>query len=658
MNKQLSSIIFLLVNFIVFAQQGYNTKNLIVSKSDLQLNTYSQDSTANAFFIYEKGYSRIQNNGSFNLITDYQAKVKILNQKGFDNANIRVVLYNNERNAEKIHNIKAFTYNYVNGVIEKKAVSPSAIYREKYSDNHTLIKFTFPDLKPGSVITYSYQLETPFIFNFNGWEFQDDIPKRHSEYRCDIPGNYIYNIKLVGGLKLTHQNSEILRNCITLGASSSADCAKLTYVMKDIPAFISEKYMTAKKNYLSRISFELSEFKGFDGTIKKYTKSWKDVDKELKNDPDIGYQLRKLLATKHVLPQNIQSKANSLEKATEIYNYLVANYSWNEENRIYNDISIKDILKERTGNVAEINILLHNVLKQQKFDVKPILLSTRKNGYPTTIHPVISDFNYLIVQLQLNDKTYLLDATEKDLAFGQIPFRALNIHGRLLDFKNGSSWITLSPQQRSQIYFKDEYVLTENGEFKGTSEQLYTGYHASFKKNNLKNISEDDYIQKIKDQLDQEDIDLTSLIFENKKSKIKPYKEIYTHTKTFEDTPNLLFIEPFFGSFFSENPFKLNHRTYPVDFGFKDNYTHFVKITIPEGYVFEEVPQSKNYKLSDGQGTVTFAVKQQDNALYLNLRIKFNSHIYPAEHYQGLKTLFSHIIDIQNNTTLLIKKKA
>ena len=41
----------------------------------------------------------------------------------------------------------------------------------------------------------------------------------------------------------------------------------------------------------------------------------------------------------------------------------------------------------------------------------------------------------IYVQATINNKTYLLDATDKYLNFGQIPFRSLNQYGRLLDFK-------------------------------------------------------------------------------------------------------------------------------------------------------------------------------------------------------------------------------
>ena len=94
-------------------------------------------------------------------------------------------------------------------------------------------------------------------------------------------------------------------------------------------------------------------------------------------------------------------------------------------------------------------MLLYNLLSEQDINVTPILLSTRNNGLPTKIYPVISDFNYIIIRAIINGKQYFLDATNKYLEFGQIPFRCLNQYGRLLDFKKGSKWIPIQVKSAS-----------------------------------------------------------------------------------------------------------------------------------------------------------------------------------------------------------------
>ncbi len=651
-----SLLLFFLLSFIIAnAQNNFNTNNLVVSKNDLAINEFPQDSTANAFYIYEKGYSRVENGGNYDLLTDYQAKIKFLNKKDLHKATVQIFLYNNDKEKERIKNIKAHTYNLDrNNNIVKKSVTPTTIYKERYNDHYTIVKFTFPDVQPGSVITYTYQKESPFIFNFEGWDFQDDIPKLYSEYQSDLPGNYIYNIKLVGNLMLDYNDSKLIKNCITINGYGSAHCARNIYKMKNIPAFIEENYLTSKKNYLSRVAYELSTYKGFDGTVKKYTKSWKDVDRDLKNHISVGVQLKKINAVKNILPIGITSKKHSLAKAKEIYQYITNHYTWDKKLGIYNDISVRDMIKNKTGNVSEINILLHNVLKQQKFAVTPVLLSTRENGFATQVHPVLTDFNYQIVRLSIDGKDYLLDATEKALPFGEVPFRCLNRYGRLLDFKNGSSWIGIKPKIRSFKYYKDSYTINDSLQIKAVSTYAYQGYHAYDKRAELSKYSKQKYISNVGNQM--EEVTVENVVLNNIDKKEKPFEEVITHSSKIESNADLLFFNPFSKHFFQENPLKLTHRTYPIDFGFKDSFSHLVSITLPEGYIFEELPENKKYSIPSQQASVSLYRKQEGNILQLSLRIDFKSHIYKSKQYESLKTLFSHIIDIQNNTVILIKK--
>ena len=266
--------------------------------------------------------------------------------------------------------------------------------------------------------------------------------------------------------------------------------------MENIPAFIEEDYMTAKKNYFSKIAYELSEFKGFDGTHEKYTKTWKDADKELKNDPDFGLLLKKNALVKNILPQEIISLPLSLDKAKRIYEYLTKNYIFNGDLYVLRKVDLKNAIKTKSGNISEINLLLYNVLRQQGFTVHPILGATRDNGYIIKIHPVISDFNYLLVQLNIDNTSYLLDASTSTLPFGNVPFRCLNRYGRLMDFKNGSSWVDIKPKMRSYYYFKEKMVLQPDNKVLCDATFAYGGYHGYFRRNRI--TKKEKYTERIK----------------------------------------------------------------------------------------------------------------------------------------------------------------
>lgn len=116
-------------------------------------------------------------------------------------------------------------------------------------------------------------------------------------------------------------------------------------------------------------------------------------------------------------------------------------------------------MKKKFGKVSEIDILLHNLLEENGYNVKVVILSTRTNGLATTANPVISNFNYLIVQATIDGNVYYLDTTNSYVFFGQLPFRYLNQYVRLLDFKNGSSWDKIHPEKISTVLYRAQVDL-------------------------------------------------------------------------------------------------------------------------------------------------------------------------------------------------------
>ncbi|GAA3589595.1 DUF3857 domain-containing protein [Flavivirga amylovorans] len=653
--KQTIFLSFLLLSSLtLFSQSNYHSDSYRVTLGDLKTNTYEKDSTANALIIYKYGNSLVDRY-DYDLRTEIKQKIKILNKEGFNKANVSIHLYNNENSEQEVEKIVATTYNLVDGKVIKTSLLKKDIFREKHDENHTFVKFALPNIKEGSVITYSYTRISPFMYNYRGWDFQSDIPTLYSEYRTSIPGNWHYNIKLVGGKKLTKNITEIEKDCLQNSRGGSANCANSIYAMKDIPAFIEEDYMTSKSNYLARIEYELQTFKGFDGSVNDYTKTWKTVDREFKTDKEIGRQLKKSIDLEDLLNPEIINENDLLKKASAIYRYIQENYTWNGDYKIFEDVSIKDLIKNKSGNVSSINILLHNLLKESNIIVKPVLISTRSNGFATKIFPVISDFNYLIVQTTINDITYYLDATDNYLSFGEIPFRCLNSYGRLMDFKNGSEWVDIKPSKPSNVYYNVELHLDENETISGKLSSKRTGYHAlNHKKSYYKN--KEGYLQKLENKfphLEISDFEVTSDGLTS-----PDFKESYHINYNYEDTGDHIYLNPFFVEFFNENPFKLQERTYPIDFGYKDTYFYSFKFNFDATkYTVVEYPKTKSIALPNNSGKVLFSAKTLGSTVFIILKISFDKAIYGPEYYSSLKEFMSKIVDIQTNSLILLKKK-
>lgn len=650
MKKAAYLILFISIN--VFCQSTFNPNSFAVSLGDLSTKSYANDSTANALVIYEKGNS-FYHKDLFELVFQYQKKIKIFNKQDDENTTIEIYLYQARNKKESIKNINAKTHNLENGRIVTTKLDKSEVYEEKFNDNYTIVKFTMPNVKDGSVITYSYETHSPYMYKYQPWYFQESIPKLYSEYNTSIPANFEYNIKLVGDLKLITNTTETERNCLEGSKGAYADCLNSKYVIKNIPAFVDEDYMTTRENYLSRIEYELGVFKSFDGTIDKITMSWKDVDKELNDNINIGRQLNKTGVVKKILDNNINLSNNKLDNAKEIFEFVQKNYTWNKDYQIFKNISVKDLLNEKTGNVSEINILLHNLLKEAKIDVKPILLSTRKNGLPTKIYPVISDFNYLIVQASIDGENYFLDATSKHLAFGQLPFKCLNQYGRSLDFKNGSTWVDIKPTKFSFTQYRIESNLSSEGTISGTVQLKTSGYHALNKKMKYFSSSEN-YINDLTDKFP--DIEISNYKLVSGDINTFSFEEEFKILLSELIGSDKIFINPFIFKFFKENPFKLQERTYPIDFGYKDIFSYSFKLNIAQNYEIVELPKNILAKLPNNSGSLAFNTTKQGNSVILTIRVKFNKEIYEAAYYEYLKEFMNKIINVQNNSFIILKR--
>lgn len=642
-------IVLLFISFLSFSQDYVS--DMSVTKNELEQTSYAKDSTANALVIYDYGNSFV-NEKTFWLNSQFKQKIKILKPEGIDRGEFEVILYKGKSSTEKIEDIKGTTYNLENGKIVKTYLNKKAIFREE-NEKYIRVKFVLPNVKVGSVITISYEKQSRFMAKFQPWYFQGNDPVLYSEYNTSIPGNYEYHIKLVGGIPFDTHDISLKKNCIEAGLGASADCGISKYIMKNIPAYRPEDFTTTSLNYTSRVEYEMSVFNGFNGTVDKITKTWKDTDHELKADSKFGKQLSKNSLAKNILPESIIAISDQLEKAIAIYRFVLDNYTWNGKSERY-EVSVKDLKKEKVGSVFEINLLLENLLTSEDIKVYPILMSTRKNGFATKVYPVLTDFNYVILKTIINDKNYYLDATDKYHPFGELPFRTLNQYGRLIDFEDGSYWEDIVVSNYSGRTHRVQLSSFTDDEFTGAIKSRYTSYH-SHKPKQQYNENPSGYLENKINTLS--DIAIENFEVDDFDISNSNFTEKFNITIEPEFIGNKIYLNPFLIKFFEENPFKLQERTYPIDFGYKDVYNYSMQIKIDEGLKILEIPEKVNYLLPNGAGSLVFNTELKDNLLTLYFKVKFNLPIYAPEYYPYLKIFMDKVVELQNNTVIVLEKQ-
>jgi hypothetical protein len=216
----------------------------------------------------------------------------------------------------------------------------------------------------------------------------------------------------------------------------------------------------------------------------------------------------------------VKGETDPLVKARKIYDFIKGWYRWNDVYGEYSELGIKKAFDSKVGNVGDINLSLIAALRYAGFTVEPLLLSTRANGLVSELYPVLTDFNYVIAKLNLNEKVYLLDATEQYLCFGLIPERCINGKGRVIGEKESYWYDVKAPEKQRQVSIQKLKINTD-GTISGSVQNSYFGYDAMNQRRVINKYStEKEFIQSL--MKDWEAGTITNYKIENASDPLKP----------------------------------------------------------------------------------------------------------------------------------------
>jgi len=665
-----SSIILLLLFVVATADaQKRPAKFGDISIEDLKMIKYEKDSTASAVILVDYGESSLPYNESeskFTLNFQRLRRIKIMTKEGLKWADFQILLYHsNSGSEEKLQGLKAVTYNLENGKIIETKVKGESIFRKKHDANFDEVTVTWPNVREGSIIELSYEIASDFVFNFQDWEFQETIPVVLSEYRAKIPEYFSYDKYMQGYVPLAiseedHVSQSFILHTSQRASSNGSNIEKIDYTenrfrwaAKDVPAFKEEPYMTTYRDYVSKINFELS-FTKFPGSgIKNYMGSWDDINKFYSENENFGGEVTGNGFLKDRVEEVTKGLTTPEEKISAIHNYVLTNTTWDGNSRTFTSKSFRKLLEEKKGSSAEINLLLASMLEKAGVDVSPALLSTRDHGFLREAMAISSQFNYTICVAKLGDKVVLLDATEKLLPVGMLPERCLNGKAFVVS-KAGYNWTALKPLSKSRTIISSKFSLAQTGELKGSLEINRTGYDAMKTRKEYLG-GEEGYL---KDFLEGRSWELTKNEFKNTKDVQQPFVE--THDLVINDhvvsAGDILYLNPFILHKEDENPFKHEAREYPVDFGSAFDKTYMIKISIPDGYAVEELPQSKVLTLPDGGGKYLYNVGQIGNDISITSSVSINRALFSQTEYPNLREFYNQVVAKQAEQ-IVIKKK-
>jgi len=329
---------------------------------------------------------------------------------------------------------------------------------------------------------------------------------------------------------------------------------------------------------------------------------------------------------------------------------------WDGVYWMYSEYGIKKAFDKKEGNAGDINLSLIAALKYAGFNVEPMILSTRENGLATELFPVLTDFNYVIAKLNIDDKVYLLDATDDYLHFGMIPMRCLNGKGRVLGEK-GSYWYELKATDKLKRTTMLNLKLESDGYARGTIQKTYFGYEASSVRKELASFqTEQEYIDDLNSK--SKNIHIQKFELQNVEDLEKPLVvKLDVEIEVFDDMKNKLFLfNPFILNKIDENPFKSNERLYPVDYGAPVDHITILNLEYPADFVIESLPEKVAMSLPNTGGRYIFDMQNLGNKLTMSNSMQISKPVFSSGEYHYLKELYNRIIQVQN-ADLVFKRK-
>jgi len=649
---------FLLAQFFCFGlvvAQNTSYEWGKLTQAEFDMTEYPKDPEAEAVVLFDIGLTEfIDWNNSFGIQFTRTRRIKILDQAGIDYAEFSIPYYYEKGGeTEIIRSIEAVSYNYENSKLTKKQLDPESIYEEVINEHWKRKKIVIPDVKEGTVLEYKYVVTSPFHFNLPDWKFQDKIPTVYSSYTAKMIPFYEYIFIVQGTNKFSYQHSEVEKGLGRQFGSLKFNDMVHTYVMKDVPAFRDESYMTSIEDYIMKMDFQLAKFTSTRGTTTEVISTWDKLKDTYLKHTNFGKYVKKGQKTaESIFESELDLRdLNDEEKVEHIVNYVKNTITWNGYNAKFASKSCKELMKVKTGNAADINLFLTSMLQAAGIKATPMIISTRRNGKIDVDYPFSHYFNYVIVLVEVDGTSIVTDATERNLSYNRIPVRCMNEKGLLINDED-PQWINLNSLFMSKsIYNIDIEVNPEEDVFSTSVLRQATEYESYSMKERFENdsVKYADYL------LDHGYQSISELKFKNYEHPDKKYFNTVTGDFEMEKLEDNLVIRPFLNIPPQENRLTQKKRTYPVDFVYPYTVKLTSKITIPENYVL--VDQPDKIKIDNSTGTVILQYTQADNILTLEGEYAFKQGVYKSKQYDKVKFYMKNIVKIFNSPIVLKKKE-
>ena len=626
--------------------------------TELNMTTYAPDPEAEAVVLCSQTELRYEvSAGTFKLKRSTKKRIKVLKEEGKDKANgVISYAYNGHRSGqcENLVKLKATAYNMVDGKLVKTKMEGDMVNHEDVSKTMRLTKFTVPQVTVGTVIELECDIESDFYYDIDDWVAQSDIPVLYTSFDVTVPEYFTFSIDGRGSCPLERKIEKI--NMKLLGGAGSGieqcDGTHYLFIGRNLPALRDKRLVYAPESYAQRVTMELSAIQVPGVFTKYFSGDWNDVDKTLLDDEDFGGRLGKNPLKAEMQEAGVADISDPQKRIMAIYRLLKDRVKWNEEYALFAESASK-VLKERTGSNASINFILINMLKDAGFEAYPAVMRSRDKGFLTVSRASTKEFNTFVVAVKVGDAFSYLDGSIEDGWLDVLPDHLLVDRARIVSKEKPVEWVDLTGLSAAKTRSMVNATLQPDGTLQADVQTKMTGLEAANLRHEFRTATDSaTFVSQLAQELNCE-IELLSLANHHG---LGPEVERSMHvTKQYDAAGDMIYFNPWVLNVMSENPLTEEQRTLPVEFPCISSENLTSVVTLPEGYVVEELPQPLMMKSDDGKLSCLIATNAAGPTLTSRCQIQVNKIFFTPNEYPFVKTFLEEVFK-RLQDVIVIKK--
>jgi hypothetical protein len=608
-----------------------------VTQEELKMTGLPEAPGAPAVILYKQvdrndlGIQRGRGAGEYNYV-----RIKIFTEEGRKYANVEIPFL---KQRSSISAIRGRTIRPDGTITNFDGKVYEEMVEKTKGEKYLAKKFTLPDVQPGSIIEYHYNIDFEDYYIFRSyWIISEDLFTKKAVFTLKPYNYYPWNMQwswpagLPAGTDQPKQGPDgIVRMTST-----------------NVPAFVEEDHMPPVNEVKFRVVFIYRD-EPFEPNMDKYWKQW---GKKANGKAEGFADKRKAMdeAVKGIVaagdaPEVKLRKIYDRVQQIKNLSYLPRMSAEQAKQENFKELTnVEELWKAQYGHGWQLTWLFLGLARAAGFEAYPCFVAQRNETFFRKERVDGRELSDNLVLVKVDGKDRYFDPGAAFAPFGLLPWIETGTAGLKLD-KDGGTWIQtpLPVSNESRIERKAVFKLNPEGDMEGTLTATYSGLEGHWLRVDERN--QDDTERKkfleeeIKDAIPAgSEVELTkSPDWTSSGAPIVAEFKVKIPGWASAAGRRMLVPAAFFAAS-EKHMFEHANRVWPVYFRFPYKYTDDVEIQLPQGWKAETVPQSVDQDLKGAE--YSMKVEKNDTTVHVQRMLRSDLLLVEKENYPVLRSFF------------------